>query len=483
MLRLVTLAAVLGFLVGWSSPAYAQAAERDGIDVKTLEPETEWYGLYLNGKKMGYCRTARDRVDGNVRDSFTLVMKLVSFGQKAELTLNQSMVFEAKAPYRLLHGDFHQHDGKAPVKIRLKRKGEGFEITHEAGGEIKQKEHGDIDYSFIDATVTERWIRTGPKVGDKIASKDFNMQDLKIEPQSSTVKSVKSSLVAGVQVKYHEVETSSRQVSMLARYDDLGRMLSGKFFVFDIRRETEEQAKNTEFSQDLFVLGMVKVDRPLGSTRNVRQLVVEVAGLESVIFEDGPRQSFAPGKAKGAGTLRVGKKHGKEAKVTAKEIEEHLEETLAYPLSHPKIKALAAQAVGDAATPEDKVKRIVEFVNDFVQPNLSATLPNVHDLMKHKKGDCKSYALLTTVLARAAGVPAREVSGLLYIGDDNQSFGGHAWNEVVLNGVWVPIDASMRETEVNATHVSFGTQDRAAKGLLESLGKLSFKLVEVRTGN
>ena len=28
--------------------------------------------------------------------------------------------------------------------------------------------------------------------------------------------------------------------------------------------EPEEQAKNTEYSQDLFVQGMVKIDRPLG---------------------------------------------------------------------------------------------------------------------------------------------------------------------------------------------------------------------------
>jgi len=84
--------------------------------------------------------------------------------------------------------------------------------------------------------------------------------------------------------------------------------------------------------------------------------------------------------------------------------------------------------------------------------------------------------------ARAAGIPAREVSGLLYVGDDQKAFGGHAWNEVVLGGVWVPVDASLRQTEVDATHVSFGTDFKAAKNLLTTLGKLSFKVVEVKAG-
>ena len=81
-------------------------------------------------------------------------------------------------------------------------------------------------------------------------------------------------------------------------------------------------------------------------------------------------------------------------------------------------------------------------------------MPTIHDLIESKQGDCKSYALLFTTLARASGVPAREVSGLLYCGDDVKAFGGHAWNEVILNGVWVPVDASLNETEINATHIS-----------------------------
>src|SRR5262249_48216073 len=154
----------------------------------------------------------------------------------------------------------------------------------------------------------------------------------------------------------------------------------------------------------------------------------------------------------------LGKKYGKAAKATAKEIEDALSETNAYCISHPKVKEMAAKAVGDAKTPEEKVRRIVDFVHDFVKPTLSAAIPSIHDLLEKKTGDCKSYALLVTNLARASGVPAREVAGLLYVGDDQKAFGGHAWNEVVLNGVWVPIDATMRQTEVDATHISFGTE-------------------------
>lgn len=479
--RVLLLLISLTLISNWPVPAAAQEKSAV-IGPKELEPQVDWYGVFLNDKKIGYCKIAREKVDDGIRDSFHLVMKLVSMEQKAELSMTQSMVFETKAPYRMLRAQFIQSDGKDKTTISLERSGNGFALTHVAGGVTRKKDHGPIEYDFLDNTASERWLRRSPKVGDKLDTKDFSLQELKIEPQTSTVKSVKKTILGGVPATNYEVETESKQLTMLSKYDNTGRMLSGKFAVFDIRRESEEQAKNTEFSQDLFALSMVKIDRPIGRTHNVRELVVEVAGLEGARFEDGPRQAFLPGKEKGTAILKLGKKHGKQATVSAKEIEENLQETLAYPITNARIKALAEQAVGDATTPEEKVKRIVDFVHGFVMPKYSASLPNIHDLLQRRSGDCKSYALLTTVLARAAGVPSREVSGLLYIGDDEKAFGGHAWNEVVLGGVWVPVDASMGETEVNATHVSFGTQDRAAKGLLETLGKLSFKLVEVRTG-
>ena len=56
-----------------------------------------------------------------------------------------------------------------------------------------------------------------------------------------------------------------------------------------------------------------------------------------------------------------------------------------------------------------------------------------------------------------------------------------AWNEVVLNGVWVPVDASLNQVELDAGHISFGA-DRAAFGtMLQSWGKLSFKVIEVQS--
>jgi hypothetical protein len=254
-------------------------------------------------------------------------------------------------------------------------------------------------------------------------------------------------------------------------------LLNGNFALFEMRRESEKDAKNTEFGKDIFVLGMVKVDKNLGGNEDLRALVLEVVGKEGDAFEDGPRQKVE--MADGKRLVKLGKSHGVPAKATEKEIAEALKETATYPITLPKIKDMAAKAVGDATTPEEKVKNLVNFVNKFVRPDLSPNQPHILDLIERRKGDCKSYALLFNTLARASGIPARELGGLVYMGDDIKSFGGHAWNEVVLNGVWVPIDATRRQAEVDATHLSLG-HDGKDGGLLKIMGgKLSFKVKSV----
>lgn len=481
----ISCTALLALVVlGTAGPS--QEVFRAQLDAKEVDSflRTEWYGLYLKGKKIGYFRSVRARAGDQISDAFTMHMKLVSFGKKSELTLTQDLRFDGKAPFALVGGSFEQQTGALTQRVTLTKNDKGFQVALKVGTEDSTRQIPPVEYTLADALAADLWIRKGPQVGSSISYREFDMQELALQVHKSTVAAIKTSVVNGVQVRFFEVDTESRKekLQILSRHDDTGRLLSGNIAVFEIRLEPEEQAKNIEFSQDLFVLGMAKLDKALGSARKVTELVLHVDGKEAEVFEDGPRQRVEPA-AGGGKLIKLGKKYGKEVKATPQEIEECLQETNTYRINHPKIKELAAKAVGDAKTPEDKVKRLVEFVHRYITPTLSSSMPQIHDLLESKKGDCKSYALLFATLARASGIPAREVGGVTYIGDDAKALGGHAWNEVVLNGVWVPIDATFNQVEVDATHLSYGTEFRAAKNLLATLGKLSFRVVEMKTAN
>lgn len=72
-----------------------------------------------------------------------------------------------------------------------------------------------------------------------------------------------------------------------------------------------------------------------------------------------------------------------------------------------------------------------------------------------RKGDCTEHAALFVALARAAGLPARNVGGIVFISDAQDGMWGyHAWAEVWL-GEWVPVDTTVAELGTGARYLMF----------------------------
>jgi hypothetical protein len=451
---------------------------------------THWYGVYFHDKKtgtkkIGYFRSTLAREGdgdkGRLVESSEMSMKLMSLGRKGEMKQSQRVEFEARPPYKIVRAEY-QSNADTTQTILCVAKGDGLEVTITTGGQARTRKIPAFDYTLADSLTTDVWVRQKPKVGDTITVRELDLEDLKTSLVTNKMLATKASLIAGVKVVYHELDCLMHKLNLTSRTrcDARGRMLSSKLGdQFELRREPEELAKNTEYSTDVFVLGMVKIDAGVGEPTRVTGLVVEIPDKEGTFLKSASRQTVTTGP-NGNVLCKLGKGFATPVKATEKEIAEALEETTAYPISLPRVQELARKAVGDAQTPREKVRRLAKFVHDYIRPSLETSVPKLEHLLDRKAGDCKSYALLFNTLARAAGIPTRELGGLLYMGDAVKAFGGHAWNEVVLDGNWVPIDASLNETEINAAHVSFGSERESVRNLLDSLGRLSFRLVEVQ---
>jgi hypothetical protein len=469
----------------------AQQPKVDRLSLTNKEVDTslssDWYGIYFQGKKIGYFNSTRTKVDEGgqpvYREKVFMSMKMQSFGQKTELQFTETYDFDSNPPFRLRRADYLRIDDKVKTRHTLVSQGQDYEASIVVGSEEqKKKKIADLDYTLADSMAAELWIKRKPKPGDKITTADLDMDELEIEFSTATLLDTKDSLVNGVKVVFHEIKSVSLKTNVTSesKYDDQGHLLSGTVAgIFEMRRETEAEAKNTEFGSDLFILGLAKIDKGIGDPAKLSGLILALDKNEGANLPNGPRQSL---QANGdTYLLRLGKQYGDNAKATEQDIKDALKETTAYPINEAKVQSLAKSAVGDAKTDLEKAKNICAFVHDFITPSLSASLPKMHDLMVRKEGDCKSYALLFTCLARAVGLPSREVSGFLYMGDDVRAFGGHAWNEVLIDGYWVPVDASLNQVDADARHICLGTDKESANNLLKTFGKLNFKLIEVQT--
>jgi hypothetical protein len=111
---------------------------------------------------------------------------------------------------------------------------------------------------------------------------------------------------------------------------------------------------------------------------------------------------------------------------------------------------LARQAVGDTSDAAEAARRIEAFVADYVaDKSLSVGYASAAEVAVSKQGDCSEHAVLTAALCRAVGIPAQVVTGLAYVskwGTFENGFGGHAWVQVYLGDKWVGLDAAFRGT-------------------------------------
>ena len=60
-------------------------------------------------------------------------------------------------------------------------------------------------------------------------------------------------------------------------------------------------------------------------------------------------------------------------------------------------------------------------------------------VLKYKAGVCEGYSHITAAMLRAAGIPAKVVSGTASGGLGS---GGHAWNHVLVNEEWKFLDTT-----------------------------------------
>lgn len=115
-----------------------------------------------------------------------------------------------------------------------------------------------------------------------------------------------------------------------------------------------------------------------------------------------------------------------------------LSATSYWPVDDPQIQALAKKITSEKSTSEAKALAILEWLTPG--KNIKSAGPTgsrwgVKKVLKQMYGNCWDSSDCFITLARAAGVPSRQIGGWLY------GTGGHIWAEVLIEGKgWQQVD-------------------------------------------
>lgn len=142
----------------------------------------------------------------------------------------------------------------------------------------------------------------------------------------------------------------------------------------------------------------------------------------------------------------------------------YLQDDALVQASSPRIREKAAEIADGAPNAWLASEAIAQWLYRNISKEFRVTIPSAVEVLNSMKGDCNEHATLFAAMARSIGIPTKIAAGLVY---QDGVFAYHAWNEVYVDGQWLPIDATLNRIRMDAAYV------KLAEGALDSQAGLS----------
>ncbi|MEE2788113.1 MAG: transglutaminase-like domain-containing protein [Myxococcota bacterium] len=413
----------------------------------------EWLGLFFKGERVGlaHLNKARSSDGGYLYDS-TTTLRLVAFGIKSRLDARISAQFDAA----LNLGSIQFKITAGPAKF------EGQAIVEDRAIKVT------LGRGTPDRTITIP-VDTPPVlrhlVGVRLRKENLVVgQTLKIpifDPMTQGTQTMEIEVVGRDEITILDQTfpaTHIRQkVSGLVLngwINERGEMLKQELGLGLVAvRETKVHARAGTLPSvagaDLISATMIKVNglpKRLGQTERL-DLALSGADVADFALND-QRQTWKEGR------LSIRREKVGAGAVLPVDAVRFSKDLAAEPLiqsDDPQVKAIAKTIVGDAPDTVTAARRIMAWLAKNLTQTPIAGIPSAVDILDTKAGDCNEFSTLFVALARASGVPARLVVGLVY---KDGYFGYHAWNEVWTSAGWLSLDATWFQFPVDVGHIA-----------------------------
>jgi hypothetical protein len=444
------------------------------------------YGLYFQGHKVGWFLWEsrlgnRDGREVAIHSAeFHLTMRIRDMEEHMEH--RETQYFALVGLGSILFDEEHERENEKETTRTGTPQGKEFVIvTQNEGGTTERRVP--LPKETLDG---ERrlylWLTRTPRKGATLSDYSTSLGEAVIDtPEVLTYQGKRTLAWGGVRTTVYRVLMKSQGAVFDAEVLADGTPIKGRLGgSIDIRAEEEVTARKLDSAGLDMLMAPIPAGKDLGDPREVTSLTLELRGLGDFTppASDRQRVRLRPPGAAIVQLLRD-RRLPRPMPLPAEQRASFLQATPALQADAEPIRSLAREVVGDERDPVKGARLIAGWVYRNLRKSMSANATTALAVLASRAGDCTEHTLLFVALARAAGIPTREVSGLVYTSEERPGFGWHAWAEIHDGTQWVSIDPTWDEVYVDATHVKFS--DRSDDyGWIQVLGRLKLKVVQFR---
>ncbi|HNR36014.1 MAG TPA: transglutaminase-like domain-containing protein [Candidatus Hydrogenedentes bacterium] len=447
------------------------------LDVRSLVGE-DWYGLYLNGQKAGYSINSVS-VDENEQAAVSedAHFRVKMSGQHQDMRICMRRLYAKDGS--LIRIDQRIDDPGGAKQFEAWVDNGVFRLKSTVGGLVKESELPKPRESLKDALKQVELTGPNAKIGDSVSFSMFEpMYEREIDG-TSRIESIEERMFEGAPTTVYRIKSVMPDLGIesdtYVAAD--GRTLEDRIGgIITMRLEPREMAQDIDYSNDVIVSNAAQADRRVENPRTRDSLRLRIMGplAENHLFNDGRqrmamKEGFVAFESKRSDPSSF---RGTPRPVGEASVQEWLKPTLLVQSGDPRLIAKAHEIIGDERDAFVAGEALCHWVYKYVKTTYSARLSNALEVLDDPQGDCTEHSILFVGLARAAGIPAREVAGLIYVNEGEPAFYFHQW-AMIWAGQWVDVDPTFDQPVADVTHVKLAEGDlyQQAK-LIPVIGRL-----------
>ncbi len=464
--------------------------------------QTEYFAVFMEGKKIGYAIQSRVAADGKVTTSEEVNIQVSRDGVPVSISTTATSIETADG--KPLGFEAVQNLGLMVMNISGAVNKQGMvnmTITSTMGGEQKRTfkwPSGAVMAEGLRLQQLEKGLKEGLEYGAKLFDPG-NIQAIEAKIHIGPKRNVD---LLGRIVALTEVET-------VFKLPNAGEVVGTSYVDRDLRvqknivpmagMQVEMVACAKEFAMsendvlELIDKMFLSSPEPLDSIESAKSaiyhlrptgqastLTIPSSDNQSVqrLREGGVIVTVRPVAPQGGAKFPY---EGRESSIL-----EAMKPTRFVQSDHSEIIELANRAVGDTKDAAEAVKRIESFVSEYIENrSLSVGYASAAEVAASRVGDCSEFAVLTASMCRAVGIPARMVCGLVYVEDypgRENMFGSHAWVEAYVGDRWIGLDATRAPNGFGAGYIALAIGNGEPAdffGMVSTLGYFNIEKVVV----
>ena len=446
-----------------------------------------WDAAYLEGARAGYVHTTtREFMVGGdkvLRTVQELKLSVRRFGQRADM-LAEKMTDETPSPtgfllgvhFRMMAGQDTQLELHAPVE-------DGNFLIDLSGGAVAGPQKAfkiPWDKDIVGLVREENLLKDRKvKAGDSFSYRLFEPSVVRVAKVQVDVKDEEKVTLSGGERILLRVEAKPERIADVQLptqtlwVDNNRRLVASDVLMpglgkLHLERTTKEIATIVPNPAKLPDIGQIQA-LPLDF-----RLPFPPHGQSTIVFRislpedkgDDVTTAFSKGDGRQEIKNVEGKKfdlyihadrkpdpNGKNGKVP----DEYIKSNFFLTSDDPKVQELAKQAVGKETDPWRQALKIERWVhNNMKTVDFSIAMAPASEVARNLAGDCTEFSMLTAAMCKAVGIPARTAIGYIYYEDPRNRLpmlGFHMWTEVMINGGWQGLDATLGLGGAGSAHI------------------------------